>query len=656
MKNAIWINEFFRLALEASPSGQLIVDGQGKIRHINSKIADIFGYEPEELIDSSLEILIPDEFSHAHPDYRMSFFTNPVVRSMGSGQVLFGQHKSGSRIPIEIGLNPLADGDTKYVLASIVDISERLKADRRFQLALEASPSGVMLIDETGKINLVNSKIEEIFGYYRDELINQNVGKLVPGNYRDQHPDYIARFLRKPKSRSMGVGRELFGVRKDGTEVPLEIGLNPLEIDGRVHVLASVADISQRKQAEKENMALTNRIQQAQRLESLGVLAGGSAHDFNNILASISGNAELAMLALPLDTPNREKLLTYIENIIRSCSRAAELTNQMLAYAGKGKKLVQHYNLNNVIENLLTLLNSTLPKKVGLATNLQTNLPVINADRSQIQQIITNLVTNAAEAIGSNAGKITISTGIEYQNLQSLKHYKHFEYLQPGDYVFLEVSDTGSGMPQQVIENMFDPFFTTKFTGRGLGMAAVLGIIRSHLGSVKVQSTVSQGTQIKVIFPASSQDNTSHQHLHENTNALHKRALIIDDEKAVSDILDEMLSLNGFAVTVAASGEAGLDTIGQAQQEFDLIVLDLNMPGMSGMEVYQELTRSHCTSKVIILSAYSAQQVSNLTTSEIISNTPNNDYSMATVFMQKPFGYEQLQNILQKLFQQSDVA
>ena len=512
------------------------------------------------------------------------------------------------------------------------------------------------MIDEKGKISLVNSKIEEIFGYYRDELVNQDISILVPSNFRDQHPDYLTRFLRSPKSRPMGTGMDLFGVRKNGTEVPLEIGLNPLEIDGRVHVLASVADISQRKQAEEENIALNNRIQHAQRLESLGVLAGGTAHDFNNILASISGNAELAILALPADMPNRSKMLAYVENIIRSCSRAAELTNQMLAYAGKGKMLVQNYILNNIVENLLALLNSTLPKKITLATNFQTKLPPINADRSQIQQIITNLVTNATEAIENNVGNITISTGVEYLNQHALGAYKHFDYLEPGDYVFLQVSDTGNGMSQQVIENMFDPFFTTKFTGRGLGMAAVLGIIRGHFGSVKVQSTPSQGTHVKVIFPIPLQDHTTQQ-TNQNINGTLKRALIIDDEKSVSDILDEMLSLNGFSVTVAASGEAGLDYIAQSQQAFDLVVLDLNLPGISGMEVYQDLIRNRSTAKVIILSAYNLQQVNSLATANAGNNPPSsNSNTIDAEFIQKPFGYDKLKDVLHKLFPQNIVA
>lgn len=648
MENAIWLNDFFRLALEGSPSGQLIVDSAGLIRHVNSKISTMFGYDKSELVGRSLEILVPDEFRAAHPEYRNRFFDKPVVRTMGTGQVLFGLHKSGTRIPVEIGLNPLADLDDKYVLASVVDISERLTAERRFELALEATPNGVILMNESGNIILVNSKVEEIFGYSREEMNDQSVGMLVPMNYRKQHPDVIANFLKSPSSRAMGTGRDLFGLRKDGTEVPLEIGLNPLDIDGKTHVLASVVDISERKQAEAEKQSLNNQIQHAQRLESLGVLAGGTAHDFNNILSAISGNAELVIMSLPEQLTDRDKIVTYLENIVRSCKRASGLTTQMLAYAGKGKMIFEKIDINALIDDMRDLIGSTLSKRINLVTSLCANMPPIKADRSQIQQVILNLITNASEAIGDHDGSITLTTGVEYKNLPSLEKYKYFDYLGEGDYLFIDVKDDGVGMEQEVIDSMFDPFFTTKFTGRGLGMAAVLGIIRSHFGSVHVDSAPSRGARIKIIFPVSG-DTTAEERLSDaNTgkSPARKRVLVIDDEADVREILAEMMGHSDFDVSLARTGDEGLAMINQAAQGFDMIVLDMNMPGKSGAEVYAELSQSGHSYNILLISGYSEQKVSSL----ISSDPGNSGKAMPTAFIQKPFTFSQLTNALKTLF------
>lgn len=644
MKDAIWLNEYFRIALEASPSGQLIVDHKGIIRHINNKISDIFGYTSDELKEKCIEMLVPLDSRQAHPSYRDNFFSKPVVRNMGSGQILFGLHKTGAKIPIEIGLNPLSDRGEGFVLASIVDISERVKSERRFQLALEASPSGLILINDTGSIVLVNSKVEEIFGYYRDDLINENIGKLVPERYRAQHPTFMTDFLAMPRSRGMGIGRELFGLRKNGSEVPVEIGLNPLEIEGRVHVLASIVDITERKQVEKEKHELNNQIQHAQRMESLGILAGGTAHDFNNILSVISGNAELIHMSLPVSAPNREKLLSFLDNIVRSCKRAAGLTNQMLAYAGKGNITVENTYINDIVNDMLGLLISSLPKKISITANLDSSLPPIGADRSQIQQVIMNLVTNAAEAINTRTGTINIVTGIESINKQTLKEYKIFDTMEEGSYQYLVVEDTGCGMTKEVSDNMFDPFFTTKFTGRGLGMASVLGIIRSHNGSIRVESKVDVGTQIKIIFPNNTgSDLGSNDSL--NKGKAVRRVLIVDDEKDICDMLANMFSLNDFAVTTAPTGEKGLAIVNFAKEAFDLIILDMNMPGISGFEFYDELVKANYNTKIIMISGYSEKQVHS-----IIERDKANGRNMIIEFIKKPFEFATLQALVETHF------
>lgn len=638
MDTEIWNNDAFKRALEASPSGQMIVDQGGIIRHINSKICHIFGYSTDELVGQKVEALIPHEYRQRHPQYREKFHKTPTVRNMGSGQILYGLHKSEKKIPVEIGLNPLDSNESHYVLASVVDISERVKAEQRFQLALEASPNGILLMNSHGNIVLVNSRIEEIFGYSRNELINQPVEMLIPQKHRHIHPNYIQNFLQQPKSRAMGSGRDLYGLCKDAKEIPLEIGLNPLEIAGVTHVLASVVDISERKHAEAEKASLNDQIQHAKRLESLGVMAGGTAHDFNNILQTISGNADLAKIKIS----KGQDISRYLDNIIQACQRAVDLTRQMLAYAGEGKMVCTRENINDIIEDISSLMNSSIPKKIHIEKYLADQLPEVEVDASQIRQIILNLITNAAEAIGNKTGVIQISTGICEETAQSLSCYRTFNYLKPGHYLYIEVKDTGQGMSNEVSEHIFDPFFTTKFTGRGLGMAAVLGIIRSHFGSISLHSQQDDGTCIRIILPVNEITELIDPVVTENKSTdIHNqlssyRALIIDDEVEIRTSLARLLEMEQADVKQAQSGTDALHLMDRHADTFDLVFLDMNMPDMSGAEVYTELLRRKTSAMIILMSGYNEREVN--TSIRALTGKPEGEI----IFLPKPFTYERL--------------
>lgn len=639
------MEKLFQLAVEASPNGVILMGEDGNIVLVNSKVEEIFEYTRDELINQSVGVLVPNTYRNKHPGFISQFLKNPKARSMGSGRDLYGLSKTGKEVPLEIGLNPLEINGKTHVLASVVNISERKRAEQemrslndQIQLALEASPNGILLMNNDGNIILVNSAIEKIFGYSRNELIGQSVGNLVPSKYRDQHPNFIQQFFKSPKARAMGAGRDLYGLSKTAKEVPLEIGLNPLEISGVPHVLASVVDISERKQAEQERRFLNDQIQMAQRMESLGVLAGGTAHDFNNILYAISGNAELAQMRAQMG----ENISSYLNNIVRSCTRASELTKQMLAYAGKGTIVYSKVNLNALIIDMLNLLESSIPKDIKIRPSLVNDLPDIEADGSQLQQIVMNLITNAREAIGDHSGEIDIRTGLKNENKKSLKTYRQMENMPEGEYVYIEVSDTGSGMTQDVIENMFDPFYTTKFTGRGLGMAAVLGIVRSHNGAIRVKSEVNKGTLIRIIFPTDAvisgiQDSSK--------NIVELKALIVDDEPEVRDVLKQMLEVNKFSVTIAKTGTEAIKLIDGNENYYDLVVLDMNMPGMAGTEVYREFKKRNVQSKLIFISGYSEEEMSSLFTTEALNEQafPNN-------FLQKPFKYNDIKALLERMF------
>lgn len=244
--------ENFRVALEAVPNAMIMIDGAGHIVFVNSQMEMLFGYTKDELIGQTVETLVPERFRPHHPEYRTGFFAAPQARPMGAGRDLYGRHKDGREIPVEIGLNPMATAEGTFVLASIIDITERKRAEERFRQVIEGSPIGKLMIDREGRINLVNAQIEKSFGYSRDELLGQPIEMLVPERFRAAHPAYRKGFIANPVTRPMGAGRDLYGLRKDGSEFPVEIGLNPLETEQGVMVLGTIVDITERKQAEEK--------------------------------------------------------------------------------------------------------------------------------------------------------------------------------------------------------------------------------------------------------------------------------------------------------------------------------------------------------------------------------------------------------------------
>src|SRR5579863_6455180 len=251
----------FQLALEAAPTGMLMMNEAGTIVLVNAQIEALFGYPRDELLGQRLEMLVPERFRAHHPDLRKLFFGDPKTRVMGAGRELYGLRKDGTEVPIEIGLNPLQTPEGRFVLSSIADITERKRATEQFRLALEAAPTGMLMMDETGTIVLVNAQIEALFGYGRDELLGKRLEMLVPERFRAHHPELRKTFFGDPKTRVMGAGRELYGLRKDGTEVPIEIGLNPLQTPEGRFVLSSIADITERKRATEQFRALNSELE-----------------------------------------------------------------------------------------------------------------------------------------------------------------------------------------------------------------------------------------------------------------------------------------------------------------------------------------------------------------------------------------------------------
>jgi PAS domain S-box-containing protein len=397
-------------------------------------------------------------------------------------------------------------------------------------------------------------------------------------------------------------------------------------------IAATASQVILTANAEQQRHELEAQVQQAQKLESLGILAGGIAHDFNNLLTAILGHANLALMDLAPESPARDSL----REIDKASGRAAELCRQMLAYAGKGRFVVEPINLSRLIEELAHLLQVSISKKVLLRCQLAGELPEIDADAAQMRQVAMNLVINAAESIGDTEGVIAISTGVMECGREYLRSSQLVEPPAPGRYVFLEVTDTGCGMDAETLGRIFDPFFTTKFAGRGLGLAAVLGIVRSHRGTLKVESERGRGTTFRVLFPAGAgaaapAEPGARQLPWRGTGTI----LLVDDEEPVRNVAGRMLERCGFTVLCAGDGLEAVELFRAHASEIVCVLLDLAMPRMDGEETCRELRRIRPDVRVVLASGYSDQEIAQRFVDAGLSG-----------FIEKPYRFDALGAVL----------
>ncbi|MCX7718391.1 MAG: response regulator [Candidatus Sumerlaeaceae bacterium] len=409
--------------------------------------------------------------------------------------------------------------------------------------------------------------------------------------------------------------------------------INP---DGSVEALEGfISDITARVRGEEERRRLEAKVLEAQKLESLGILAGGIAHDFNNLLTSILGNTDLALADLPRDHPVRE----YLESVETAARRAAELCRQMLAYSGRGKFVMQHIDLNELVREMSHLLRVTLAKKASLKFNLSPGLPTVWGDATQLRQVIMNLITNASEAIGEETGSISVGTGLIQCDTALLQTATFGADLKAGPYVFLEVTDTGCGMGPDTLARIFDPFFSTKFTGRGLGLAAVLGIVRGHGGAIQVHSEKHKGTRFKVLLPACEEQAQAVVPTEDSDDSWtgYGTVLLADDDESVRVLGRRLLERLGFEVIPAADGREAVATFKARADGVRLVLLDLTMPRMDGIEAMQAIRQINPQIPIIISSGYNEDEMT-----DRLSGEP------AQAFIQKPYQLPALRAALRR--------
>lgn len=534
----------------------------------------------------------------------------------------------------------LVDGQIEGLFGVAVDISAERDAQRRLaetsdflQLITDNMPARLSYVTKDDTILFLNKQFEKL-GIDRSRVIGSDATLAIPSPLQAGMLDLKQKVLSgQTASFERRVELEAGGERYENVMAV------PHFVDSEVQgYIVLVSDVTQWREAEAA-------FHQSQKAESLGVLAGGIAHDFNNLLVAILGQSTLARAKMAPDHAARR----HLEKVVDASERAATLTNQMLAYSGRGAFSIAPLHLNTLIKQNLQLFRASIEHTIDFRTEFDQDLPLIQADAAQVQQVIMNLIINAAQAVDQLGGKITVSTKFEtFEALDVTSLNLIAGQLHADAYAVVSVKDNGVGMSAETVERIFEPFFTTKETGSGLGLAAVLGIMRGHKGGIAVQSDVGVGTQFKLFFPANEVDTFARRPSAE-TKPVHlstrKTILIIDDDADVSGVVADILSEEDLRTVEINDPVAAIDYFDANHMEIDLVILDLMMPKLNGMQVYQRLAKIDPSVRVVLSSGYSREDVLNRF---VVSDIRH--------FLQKPYNYNDLLEIVGDALMPAEVA
>ena len=502
---------------------------------------------------------------------------------------------------------------------------EALRAsEAQWRSLVQSSPDYVVTIDADGRITFVNRPMSQM-----GLVPGRRIFELAPPRSHDALREQLARVFTKGEAGALEIDVDA------ERHLAFDVRIAPITSEGPVKSAVILArDIAERRAAEAERARMQERLLTAQKLDSLGLLAGGVAHDFNNLLTAILGSASVALLKLPAEGPARRA----IETLVAAARRASELTQQLLAYSGRGKFEVKPVDLSAQIRELTIVLEAAVPKRIALKTELDPRLPTVLGDVGQMQQVVMNLVINASEAIGDRVGSILVRTGRSTVGPEERDEPFFGEPPAPGEYVCLEVTDDGCGMDAETIAKVFDPFFTTKATGRGLGLAAVHGIVRSHHGALRIKSSPGGGSMFRVLLPASATPAEARGAPTSPASEGGGLILVVDDENLLRRAACQIIEHFGYGALEAEDGFAAIEIYRERAREIAIVLLDMTMPGMSGEETFHELRRIRPDACVILSSGFNE-----LEATRRFSGTE------FAAFLQKPYTAEQLAECLSRV-------
>ena len=586
----------------------------GTVQTWNPGAERIFLYQPSEILGrSGRQLFTPEDNLQGVPEQEIRYaietgraedsrwhLRKDGTRFWANGVMVGLRNKAGELV----GLAKIIRDDTQVKRAQELLQYQVNLADAIASNAAEA----LMLIDREGRLTFVNPAAEAMFGWTGEEL----AGELLHEKLHCRHCDgtwYPSEDC--PHMKVLTTGETLrsdedFFVHKDGRMIPISCSVAPIRSESTVGgAILVVRDLTQQKLAQTADRENEEALQQAQKLESIGVLAGGIAHDFNNLLTGIMGNAGLARRAL--DAGKTVQAGALLRDVVSASQKAADLTRQLLAYAGKGRFVIAAVDVCRLVTEVSALIRASISKKITLVLDIPEDCPSVEADRAQLQQLVMNLVLNGGEAIGDEPGTLTVRIRTEpFTERRERPRAEGFPIVT-GDYVRIDVTDSGAGMDAETRARIFEPFFTTKFLGRGLGLSAALGIVRGHRGAISVRSEPGRGTTFTVLLPIANKPRRSErvsgkvslEHLQGNGTIL-----VADDEEGVRSLVANVLEEAGYTVELVADGLEAIERLRNLGDEVRLILLDLTMPRLGGAEAALELRQFHPSTPIVAMSGY----------------------------------------------------
>ena len=597
--------ELERVLMSISPDSLVVINRERVITMCTGQVEAMFGLKEKELVGKKTDVLYYDRRHRGEKGE----IANRLERFGFHVGYATGKRMDGGSFPLEVITGTIRHQQGAVILMR--DITERCNieealrhSEARFELFMQYLPGFAFIKDAQGRRVYLNRNYERVYGW--------NIAQCIGKTNEELHPPELARQFTESDEAVLAGNRALRYITRQseagGERSLLTIKFPIPSADGGEMMIGGLAlDITEQEAAERERRKIERQMQQSQKLESLGVLAGGIAHDFNNLLMGILGHADLALTHAGLDEP----VLRNIRAVVSAAQRAADLANQLLAYSGEGKFVLEVVDLSGLVKGLTGLLKVSTTKKAVLHFSLDQEPLPVECDVTQIRQVLMNIIVNASDALDNKPGTITVESGRGVPHGDAAEGIiMGSEHRVGGDYAYVRVTDTGTGMDEATLSRIFDPFFTTKFAGHGLGLAAALGIVRSHRGLIAIRSAPGRGATFTIYLPLTGKPLTL-----QGETALEGDVwkgwgvvLLADDEASVREVATMMLEAIGFDVVSVENGREAIDFFKQGEIRPVAVLLDLTMPEIGGVEAYHAIRAINKTIPIILSSGYNKEE------------------------------------------------